>query len=118
MTEDELRSEYWVDNRHHPDFPLWVIFKQVGADPSRHGGLAYVRQSDCDVATVLKRLELLDDLPAWAQKIGVTTDELRACLWYVIWKVETATPPATWQEWNRRVDEAWANHVLTTGNPG
>jgi hypothetical protein len=112
VSEDDLRTDYWVDTRSDPRFPLWVIFKQIGREPGRADGLPYTRQSGLDLATLLKRLEAFDSLPAVAQTVGVRTEELRAALWYLIWAVETSRPPDDWTAWNQRLDEAWRQGLL------
>jgi hypothetical protein len=119
VDEADLRLEYWVDNRSKATvFPLWVVFRQVGGDPGAFDGLPYLRQTRVDLATVLKRLESLPDVPRLAEAVGVGEDELRAAFWYLTWLVEHHPVPAEWGEWNRRVDQAWRQGVLKPGPAG
>ena len=117
MTEDELRTDYWVDNRSDRTFPLWVIFRQIGREAGKADGLPYTRQTGVDLPTMLKRLEQVEQIPALAALVGVRTEELRAALWYLTWAVESSPVPEAWAEWNRRLDTAWETGVLKPGEP-
>ncbi|PSR21218.1 MAG: hypothetical protein C7B45_11795 [Sulfobacillus acidophilus] len=112
MDEEELRLEYWEDTRSHPEFPVWVIFRLIGHSPDQCDGVPYLRASHQDVATVLKHLEEHPVIDKLATDTGIAPAELRACLWYCIWLVEHRLPPQAWQQWNQRVDEAWAIKAL------
>jgi uncharacterized protein (DUF433 family) len=112
MAEDEMRSEYWVDTRNDPRFPYWVVFRLIGHDPEVFGGAPYLRRSGRDLPGLLKEMELQEEVPALAAKLGVSADELRAALWYLVWVMEASSAPAPWAEWNRRVDAAWRQGLL------
>lgn len=106
MTEDQLRTEYWEDNRSNPLFPLWIVFKEIGHESSQFDGMPYTRKSRRDVPSVLKDLELSPLVPQLAEQLGVETSELRATLWYAAWELEHLKPRAAWEAWNQRVDQA------------
>lgn len=112
MEENELRTDYWVDNRSNRQFPLWVIFKQIGHDPDMCDGLPYVRQSRRDLPSLIKSLENHPLVPRLAEDLGIRVDELRAALWYVTWTLETRPAPESWHLWNQKVDDAWAHGIL------
>ncbi len=110
--EDELRTAYWEDCRSDPRFPLWVIFRRVGQASAVQDGLPYVRPGGPDLPSVLKRLEQWPRLSELAQDLGLSPDDCRAVLWYLIWRLEHggADPEwEDWQRWNARIDEAWRN---------
>lgn len=112
MDENELRLDYWIDTRSHPQFPLWVVFREIGHDAGLHDGLPYLRRSREDVASVLKRLEALPEFAGMASALGIHPQELRAAIWYLIWRVENTEAPPEWSEWNGRLDTAWAEGIL------
>lgn len=112
MNESELRTEYWVDTRSHPEFPLWVIFKRIGHQQGVVNGVPYLRESKKEIPDVLKALERHQELPLWAKDLGMSEAELRSVLWYVTWLSESKAPPPEWEDWNRRVDEAWTRNLL------
>ncbi len=105
--EDELRTAYWEDCRSDPRFPLWVIFRRVGQAPSVQEGLPYVRPDGPDLPSVLKRLEQWPRLPEMAQELGLSPEDCRAILWYLIWRVERGAADPEWEQWNARIDQAW-----------
>jgi hypothetical protein len=112
MDEEQLRLEYWEDNRTNREFPLWVIFKFIGHASGQSDDVPYLRHADQDLPTVLKALETHPSIAALASDLGIAPDELRAALWYCTWVVEHGKPPASWAEWNERVDTAWRSHTL------
>jgi hypothetical protein len=112
MDENELRLDYWVDTRSHPEFPLWVIFKEIGHERDKAEGHPYGRRSNMGVGEMLKQLELAEGLGNIAHTMGIPEQELRAGLWYASWMVEKQSPPADWEGWNSKVDEAWRQGQL------
>lgn len=113
MNEDQLRLEYWEDTRSDPAYPLWVIFRLIGHETGVHDGQPYLRATQKDAADVLKSVETHPLLTSVAEDIGVPIDELRATLWYAIWRIEHTPPPEDTQQWNRRVDEAWRSGIFS-----
>ncbi|MCL4493769.1 MAG: hypothetical protein M1294_03040 [Firmicutes bacterium] len=113
MDEESLRLDYWIDTRSDPQFPLWVIFKEIGHSPTECDQQPYARRSRQSVAELLKRVEELAPLASIAQEIKVSEKEVRAALWYAVWAVEHKKPPATWQSWNDRVDQAWGEGLFS-----
>lgn len=116
MDEEQLRLEYWEDTRSDPAYPLWVIFRLIGHQTGHHENLPYLRQGQKDLPEILKMLETHPLLETIAQDIHVSSDELRATLWYAIWKIEHLTPPLDSQSWNHRVDQAWRDGILSVNN--
>lgn len=112
MTEDDLRSDYWVDNRSDRAFPLWLVFRQLGQEAGVQDGLPYIRPDGPDVVAVLKQLEAVVDLPEVLEKLGLTAQAAHALMWYLVWLVERSSPNPDWTEWNRRVDAAWQSGIL------
>lgn len=112
MDEATLRTEYWVDNRSRRDFPLWVIFRQIGQQAGLHEGHPYLRRSGMPLADLVKRLEAHPAVPQIASDLGCEEQELRATLWYLTWLLESLPTPEAWDQWNRRLDEAWREGVL------
>lgn len=112
MDENDVRTDYWIDNRSNRVFPLWLIFKQVGHEMGVMDNLPYLRQSRRGVSDVLKTLEQRPEFIRLATVLGIGEDELRALIWYVSWLVENQPMPDEWAQWNRRVDSAWASGVL------
>lgn len=113
MDEEQLRLEYWEDTRSHPAYPLWVIFRHVGHESGVHDDLPYLRHTQRDLPEILKALEAHPMLETVAQDIQLHIEELRATLWYAIWKIEHLNPPSASQEWNHRVDVAWRDGTLS-----
>ena len=112
MDEEQLRIEYWEDNRTNRDFPLWVIFKFIGHASGHSDNLPYLRHSGQDLPTVVKALEGHPSIDALASDLKLAPEELRAVLWYCTWLLEHRPPPSAWEEWNNRVDEAWKTDTL------
>lgn len=113
MDENELRLDYWIDTRSDKTFPLWIIFKQIGQAQGKFDNLAYLRQSGLDIVSVLKTLEQHPRIGDMARDLEIGEQELRAMLWFLVWLVEKNAPPASWESWNERIDEAWRNKTLT-----
>lgn len=112
MDEEQLRLEYWEDNRTNRDFPLWVIFKYIGHAAKEWDGVPYLRHAQRDVPSILKSLETHPSLAALAADLSVAPEELRAALWYCTWVVEHLYAKPEGEEWNARVDDAWRNQIL------
>lgn len=113
MNEEQLRLEYWEDTRSDPAYPLWVIFRLIGHEAGIHDDQPYLRATQTNAADVLKSVETHALMKSVAEDIGVSLDELRATLWYAIWKIEHTPPPEDDQQWNRRVDTAWRSGTLS-----
>lgn len=109
MDEEQLRTEYWEETRTHRDFPVWVVFREIGHAPRRS---PYLRRTEEPLPDILKRMEASELIPALASRLGLHTQELRAVLWYLTWVSERLEAPASWEAWNRRVDQAWQHHWL------
>lgn len=112
MDENDLRTDYWVDNRSNKQYPLWLVFKQIGHELGVMDDEPYVRQSRRHVSQLLKTMEQTSEFIRMAGILGITEDELRAMIWYLIWLVERQEIPIEWSEWNRRIDAAWQSGVL------
>lgn len=113
MDEEQLRLEYWEDNRSNPEFPLWVIFRCIGHQADHFDNLPYLRHSQQDLASLFKQMESSPHFESLSKDLKVPVEEMRAALWYVIWRIEHFSAPSAWAEWNRRVDEAWAIKTLS-----
>ncbi len=116
MDEQQLRLDYWEDNRTRPEFPLWVIFKFIGHALDTAEGVPYLRHAQRELPAVLKDLEAHPAIDRLAEELRLSPQELRASLWYCVWLLEHQAPPDAWRDWNRRVDEAWSQHVLGITN--
>lgn len=116
MDEEQLRLEYWEDTRSDPAYPLWVIFRLIGHQSDSFDSLPYLRHSQRALPEILKALETHPQIETIAQDIHVSADELHACLWYAIWKIEHLTPPLDSQAWDHRVDQAWRDGILSLKN--
>ncbi|MDA8193042.1 MAG: hypothetical protein M0Z53_03460 [Thermaerobacter sp.] len=112
VDESELRTDYWVDNRSNRQFPLWVVFRQIGQEPGQFAGSPYLRQSRIEVPALLQALEAHPAVPELARDLGIRAEEFRAMLWFLGWLSAHHPMPETWESWNRRVDEAWQNGTL------
>ncbi len=112
LDEASLRLEYWVETRSHPQFPLWVIFKEIGHSPTQCDQLPYGRRSRRTVPELFKELEQQASLATIAKDIGVPEQEMRAAIWYAIWVMEHQEPQDIWQAWNDRIDAAWRHGLL------
>ncbi len=106
MTEDQLRTEYWEDNRTNPLFPIWLVFRAIGHEDGQCDGVPYTRKSRREVPSILKTLETSPLVSQLAKELGIEESELRATLWYAAWELEHIKPRAAWQAWNQRVDQA------------
>ncbi|NMP21916.1 hypothetical protein [Sulfobacillus harzensis] len=118
MDEEQLRLEYWEDTRSDPAYPLWVIFRLIGHQRGLHDDQPYLRHAQTSVADVLKAIETHPSLPTIAKDLAISVDELRASLWYAVWKVEHTPPPPDQDRWNPRVDEAWRSEILQIPDKG
>lgn len=116
MDETELRTDYWIDNRSNPEFPLWVIFRLVGQQSDLFDGHPYTRLSQKSIPDILKQLENSPLVPRLAESLGILEDETRATIWYLIWLSENHPISEFWNEWNRRIDQAWQSGELKPKN--
>lgn len=105
VNEDQLRTEYWEDNRTHPLFPLWIVFREIGHAKELCEGKPYVRQTGRDVPSILKEMETSPLIPQLAASLGIEETGLRALLWYTAWELEHLKPREAWNRWNHRVDQ-------------
>jgi hypothetical protein len=112
MDEESLRLDYWIDTRSNPQFPLWVIFREIGHSPVECDQEPYARRSRRPVAELLKKIEELIPFDSIAEKVHVSERELRATLWYAIWVVGQQKPQGAWETWNTQIDQAWEEGVF------